>query len=68
MVAMGFLSRQSESIVLCGRTETANARNLCRRTINHRGVDLVTDVNTRDYSSANKEMLTENEDPDSIAA
>jgi len=25
-------------------------------------------VNNRDYSSANKEMLTENEDPDSIAS
>jgi hypothetical protein len=25
MVAMGFLSRRSESLVLCGRTEAANA-------------------------------------------
>ena len=54
MVAMGFLSRRSESLVLCGRTEAANTRNLCRSTINHRVVDLITDVNNRDYSSANK--------------
>jgi len=26
MVAMGFLSRRSESLVLCGRTEAAKAR------------------------------------------